>query len=218
MAYIKYSFKWTNNIQIQISKSLKIRYKMTDALNTLFFFSNRSIITIENHVPISLSLFKIFNNTHIEFLPDSLEKHLDHTWTTTASSHEVLLSDFSLVNEKVYHFFLLPKPPLGHASVSFNHNSTAFPCFHKGFRFWLSCTKAPYIHLKPKNKLIQTASLISNYACHPSATSWNLQSLAVLIKTPTTLGNTFIIISLMLTQFHHHWLQNQWVGFAFPNI
>lgn len=118
----------------------------------------------------------------------------------------------------VHHFFLLAKQPLGHASVSFNHNNTAFPCFHKGFRFCLGCTKALYIHLKTINESIQTVSLLSNYACHPSVNSWNLQSLAVLTKTPSTSGNTFIIISLLLTQFHLCWLWYQWVDFAFPSI
>ena len=118
----------------------------------------------------------------------------------------------------VHHFLLLAKLPLGHASVSFNHNNTAFPCFDKGFRFWLSRTKALYIHLKTINESIQIVSLIGNYACHPSVNSRNPQSLAVLTKTTTTPGNTSIIVSLLLTQFHLCWLWYLWVDFGFPSI
>lgn len=99
--------------------------------------------------------------------------------------------------EMVQHFFLSDKLPLGHAPVSFKHNNTAFPCFHKGFKFWLCCTKALYVHLRTVNESIPTVGLLSNYLHRPSVNSWNLLSLATLHNILCTPGNSFIIISLL---------------------
>lgn len=129
----------------------------------------------------------------------------------------VLLSlGFSIVKNKVHHFFFSAKLPLGHASVSSNHNNTAFPCFHKGFKFCLSCAKALCVPLKTINEAIPTVGLTSNCTHHP-ANSWNAELSSANPALPAP-GNTFIILSPLLTPSPLQWASDQWIHSAFPSM